>query len=71
MIIGVENTIPLKVRINIVSLVGLRLETRWHWLISWGVTGTFFTLLRYLAIEDNQSDNDGAFTKIRTCADYH
>ena len=63
MIIGVENTITLKVRINIALLEGLRPGRPWHWLISWGVTGTFFTLLRYLPIEDNHDDNDGDFYK--------
>ena len=39
-------------------LEGLHPGRLWHWLISWGVTGTFFTLLRYVAADDNNSDND-------------
>ena len=63
MIIGVENAITLKVKINMVFLEGLRRGRLWHWLMYWGGTGTFFTLLRYLPIEDNYDDNDGDFYK--------
>ena len=48
---------------NITLLEGLRRGRLWHWLIYWGATGTFFTLLRYLAFEDNHDDNDGDFYK--------